>query len=153
MGRLVNIPRRTRFPKDPFQQSIRALAKKSKSPCVRLYQLCHLMFNIWEGKYPEAFPNTRGPALQVCGENPRQGRHLTCHGGRCRPRRGPRPLTGGSGRMDFLEAGLPLRGSWIANRPNSGRHSPLAPSVPLALEPHHQTRQTSPGSLEERIRR
>lgn len=49
--------------------------RKNQSHWVYLYQLCHLMFNIWERKSPEAFQNR--DVFQVCGESRRQGWHLT----------------------------------------------------------------------------
>lgn len=43
--------------------------QKSKSHWACLYQLCHLMFNIWEGKCPEAFRSKWRHAFQGCGRN------------------------------------------------------------------------------------
>ena len=136
-GEAREYPAKDPLPQGPLPAEHPGACKKSKSPCVRLHQLCHLMFNIWEGKYPEAFPNTPGPALQVCGENPRQGRHLTCHGGPCRPRRGPGsppPLTGGSGRMDFLEAGLPLS-PWFLDRQSAEQRPAFSTRAFCSISP------------------
>lgn len=62
------------FPPGPPSVKIDGICK-NQSHIGCLYQLCHLMFNIWEGKCPEAFQNK--DVFQVCGESHRQGWHLT----------------------------------------------------------------------------